>query len=494
MIPTFKTYLKESVWGNIRKKSLGQEERKEDSLDNLSMFEFRDYLISIYKPTGQVKNILYDVSHVEYPEDPIASEKIEFPVQFENEYQRFVTLEYSPMKNKFVQSIIVSMALFTKNPDLVAELKKKYVVSETWGTIKPLECEVNYRFFINLIDFILANVKNPTFEKVANESVWGDIRKKSLGQETRIEDDIDYMDRDEFYEYLKATYISRRPNRDIIQIPAGENVITIPFAGGHTYYMMEICYYEGKKKIECVTLQDGLLMYLDADIYSVFHITGHINSEIKVEAYPIDSYEITNSFIVELIDWLLEHSDNKERNLFDKKENIRESVWGSIRKKSLGQEKRMEEDVNLLGIEDFYEYLVNTYKVKNGLNFSDINPMNYDISNYIGKAKYEINIPFVVVSPTSPEYHDLQTLYLTFDKRYKRFTQVETHYDVYKCNPGIVDALSERFRVETSESLRQIDIYPKTGSFKFKNNDIVDLLDILLANVENPTLEKVEKS
>ena len=30
MIPDFKTYLNESVWGNIRNKSLGQEERKED--------------------------------------------------------------------------------------------------------------------------------------------------------------------------------------------------------------------------------------------------------------------------------------------------------------------------------------------------------------------------------------------------------------------------------------------------------------------------------
>ena len=31
MIPNFSTYLKESVWGDIRKKSLGQEERIEDA-------------------------------------------------------------------------------------------------------------------------------------------------------------------------------------------------------------------------------------------------------------------------------------------------------------------------------------------------------------------------------------------------------------------------------------------------------------------------------
>ena len=35
MIPDFKTYIGESVWGDIRKKSLGQEERLEDNIDVL---------------------------------------------------------------------------------------------------------------------------------------------------------------------------------------------------------------------------------------------------------------------------------------------------------------------------------------------------------------------------------------------------------------------------------------------------------------------------
>ena len=38
MIPKFKTYLNESVWGDIRKKSLGQEEREENST-NIKYFE-----------------------------------------------------------------------------------------------------------------------------------------------------------------------------------------------------------------------------------------------------------------------------------------------------------------------------------------------------------------------------------------------------------------------------------------------------------------------
>ena len=35
MIPDFNTYLKESVWGDIRKKSLGKEEREENHISNI---------------------------------------------------------------------------------------------------------------------------------------------------------------------------------------------------------------------------------------------------------------------------------------------------------------------------------------------------------------------------------------------------------------------------------------------------------------------------
>lgn len=37
-----------------------------------------------------------------------------------------------------------------------------------------------------------------------SESVWGDLRKKSLGQEERIQDDITKIK--DFYEYLKSIY------------------------------------------------------------------------------------------------------------------------------------------------------------------------------------------------------------------------------------------------------------------------------------------------
>ena len=43
--------------------------------------------------------------------------------------------------------------------------------------------------------------------KRLSESIWGDIRKKSLGQEARVEDDIDLMDAERLYQYVISKYM-----------------------------------------------------------------------------------------------------------------------------------------------------------------------------------------------------------------------------------------------------------------------------------------------
>ena len=48
MIPDFKTYLKESIWSNINKRSEGNLERKEDKLSIDEMENFIDKSLAIY--------------------------------------------------------------------------------------------------------------------------------------------------------------------------------------------------------------------------------------------------------------------------------------------------------------------------------------------------------------------------------------------------------------------------------------------------------------
>ena len=57
MIPDFKTYVRESVWNDIRKQSAGRQMRTEDDINGLNEDEFLIYLQEHY----QVKNTQYDM-------------------------------------------------------------------------------------------------------------------------------------------------------------------------------------------------------------------------------------------------------------------------------------------------------------------------------------------------------------------------------------------------------------------------------------------------
>ena len=59
MIPDFKTYLKESIWADIHKRSNGVQIRKEDDyIDKLDFNEFIQYLDDTYESTdSSVENM-----------------------------------------------------------------------------------------------------------------------------------------------------------------------------------------------------------------------------------------------------------------------------------------------------------------------------------------------------------------------------------------------------------------------------------------------------
>ena len=69
--------------------------------------------------------------------------------------------------------------------------------------------------------------------KKLSESVWGDIRKKSLGQEQRLEDDVNLLSKDEFYDYINDHYEVRdnnpgEPRFGMIRRTDTFGIVTIP--------------------------------------------------------------------------------------------------------------------------------------------------------------------------------------------------------------------------------------------------------------------------
>ena len=189
MIPNFKTYLKESVWGDIRKKSLGKEERTEDSLsylNDMNVDDFVHFLWTAYPSTPQGKK----TSVSEWDNSNI----IGFPIIIDNSKPASIFLYDYKKRKKWIG---INSSFMTDYPDIISIIEKEYKTTmEGRKVIKiykddPYE-NINNMDFIKLIDYLIANIDTSKHtlartERIS-ESVWGDLRKKSLGHESREED------------------------------------------------------------------------------------------------------------------------------------------------------------------------------------------------------------------------------------------------------------------------------------------------------------------
>ena len=170
-------------------------------------------------------------------------------------------------------------------------LEEKYNIED--GTYKngeiplkrilPKEGETDNMFFLDVIDTILDTANKPFYKKKINESVWGDIRKKSLGQEDRIGDVVTYEDlmedeatMEQLYNYLLQNYEclgddeikieqdSMREGDDSITIPLsmeGENIYVEP----DTMEIGEIYSIDFPKKYKTIVKRMGFFIEVEDD-------------------------------------------------------------------------------------------------------------------------------------------------------------------------------------------------------------------------------------
>ena len=167
----------------------------------------------------------------------------------------------------------------------------------------------------------------PDFKTYISESVWGDIRKKSLGQEERQEDDINHLDCRGLYEYLKNTYESNLGGSidDVIMINNDDTVIdirvyenknwqlggikmTFEFAhtawkraeNNKTYAVLE----PDKPTSDIKYVPDWLVKELEE--FAIMNNTDYKNMYI---IYPKDGKRTTNRFLVSVLDHILERME-----------------------------------------------------------------------------------------------------------------------------------------------------------------------------------------
>ena len=152
MIPDFKTYIGESVWVDMHKRSNGTQERKEDDINFMDMHDFLEYINKKYE--FKDREIIALSSFIGIPLFCYGSNIIHLFVSYYDSHDRiydvYSRLTYdSPLKN-----------------DISSMLKQKYSVkiskehsvskfdSRMFARIstKPKNGDINNEFVIDVID------------------------------------------------------------------------------------------------------------------------------------------------------------------------------------------------------------------------------------------------------------------------------------------------------------------------------------------------------
>ena len=168
MIPDFKTYIKESMWGDIHRRNSGETVRKEDqeyinSINRMNFIEFFNYLLDTYLPTDSkdVAIYQYTTSHSDLPMIQIPIEEVNNDTHTHIIY----TIKYNPDWNggSFV-AMIVSSRFSKCYPEELEQLKNKYYIEENMY-FTPKRGKITNYACIELLDTLLSIVKKPCFQK-----------------------------------------------------------------------------------------------------------------------------------------------------------------------------------------------------------------------------------------------------------------------------------------------------------------------------------------
>ena len=459
--------LSESVWGSIRKKSLGQETRLEDNVNDLDLKGFTQYLKDKYPETAttQTKSSQIRTDGINSIYIPI------LPWGYNAAYE----LVY-----KFERRRLLIHDRYNSNPKLPSKLKflKKSYVFTTFDSLgesefftkqgKPIETNEQV---IEIIEMILDNYQGEEdlmISKKISESVWGNIRKKSMGQETRIEDDINLLDMSGFAEYLKTRYSSTAKTKTkSTEINIFNSAIYIPLLRDTSDSWYTLVY-----NLDRLYITDNL--HTNFKFPSSFYFLKKdyrfsISMRFAYISTKQDDGRIRNEDVIKFIDMIIDNYQDDDIIIC---KNVSESVWGSIRKKSLGQETRIEDDINLLDSEGLTDYLKKHYK-----------PLNsFAIITNVGNI---ISVPIIREHTNSCIMFSCET------------KSVIMTNDIMDQVQGLLRVMENNFSIKTSEGegedgngeYKVYTILPKDGS-EVTNKFFIEVIDSLLYHIPGHLYKK----
>lgn len=162
----------------------------------------------------------------------------------------------------------------------------------------------------------------------------------------------------------------------------------------------------------------------------------------------------------------------------DFKTFIKESIWSDMQDRSSGETVRQEDDINHLDYVEFFTYLTEHYHPKSKKDNEKIGgrtPItNMDI--------IEIFIPIESIDDR------IKTLMIVISNKDNSIVSMATSPTLFDKYVNLEKMLSNNYTLNPSKNSPRV--YIKSNK-KPTNQTVVDLIDIFLAVVDNPILEKI---
>ena len=258
-----------------------------------------------------------------------------------------------------------------------------------------------------------------------DESTWGDMVKRAEGDAIRKEDDVNLLDFDGLYAYVNKKY-----KDDVYKIKKGK------LMGGDGQYcelfpidenMWISIFYKTPYEIRNISIMwnDTVRESFIDKLRERFKTQDFFLSQY-VEIQEKDS-TVSNQTYIDLIDFVLSCS---VKDVF-----ITESTWGDMARRAEGEQIRREDDVNLMDMEGFIDYITSHYRFKQGHSYVTINDMSIlSIPMFKGvNVTYDDQANWVTASPSLVDglrqlFYKLKEEYIV---TYKKEQKSKITFNVY---------------------------------------------------------------
>ena len=461
--------IEESHWSDMNRRSQGILKRKEEDVNILDLEGLHSYIRNTYDYTTPLDIYILPII-------PGARKEPELFIALTHCKHEDRSLYYKENNSVFMiyddVNALNCMDLLSQKYNAFYKRGSKYTKSMVYISPKDNSKKIDNKFFLEVLDYILMNIKNPylTKKKNVNESHWSEMNRRSQGMAVRKEDDINLMDALTFCDYLNKIYRTESESCIKTYTFNYENekpiyTIVIDLYANERGFLNQL-YYDNKhidikqsalKEIGCEKeFNDAFLTKNYTDNYGVNNI----------EVFPKDgNKKVTNKFVIEVIDFLLDKIDVPLEAQIEKIGDLKESHWSEMNRRSQGTVKRKEDNVNLLDFDQFYKYLNNRYK-----------PCytNQNINRVTGSLNY-IDVPLLCGRTISH-------LTIYENQQIKSYIWIKD-VDLY---PEVIDTLNLNYDItidDVEKGWKTIFIYTKgkrNQDEKHANSFYVQLIDYIL--------------